>query len=378
MKKSRKLGMYLGLLCTFALLAMTSCIKEDRDDCVTEQAGVTLRFRYTYNVTEGDAFGREADRVQVWIFDEGGKLLSQLKEEGEYIDNGFEMNIPDLGVGKYTFVAWAQETDSNDALSNFTFPELQAGTSTLTDLHARLNREENICRTELNGLLCGTVDGEVTGGKDVFTVDMMKCTNKVRIVLMPYRAGQQLHAEDYHFVIDGHNGTGQLLGHYAMSLAIEKAKKSGIGIVTVRNSNHYGIAGYYAKMACKEGLMGFSCTNSEAIMVPTYSRMAMIGSNPIAVAFPAEPYDFLFDASTTVVTRGKVEVYNKKGAPLPEGWTVDANGNVGTDAADILANIEQKKGGGILPLGGSTELLGGHKGYGYGMLAEIFSSIIGL
>ena len=179
-------------------------------------------------------------------------------------------------------------------------------------------------------------------------------------------------------VIDGHNGTGQLLGHYAMSLAIEKAKKSGIGIVTVRNSNHYGIAGYYAKMACKEGLMGFSCTNSEAIMVPTYSRMAMIGSNPIAVAFPAEPYDFLFDASTTVVTRGKVEVYNKKGAPLPEGWTVDANGNVGTDAADILANIEQKKGGGILPLGGPTELLGGHKGYGYGMLAEIFSSILSL
>ncbi|ADY37788.1 protein of unknown function DUF1812 [Phocaeicola salanitronis DSM 18170] len=206
MKKSRKLGMYWALLCTFATLAMTSCIKEDRDDCVTEQAGVTLRFRYTYNVTEGDAFGREADRVLVWIFDEGGRLLSQLNEEGEYIDNGFEMEIPDLGVGKYTFVAWAQETDSNDALANFTFPELQAGTSTLTDLHARLNREDDVCRTELNGLLCGTVEGEVTGGEDVFTVDMMKCTNKLRIILMPYRAGQQLQAEDYRFVIDGHNG----------------------------------------------------------------------------------------------------------------------------------------------------------------------------
>lgn len=179
-------------------------------------------------------------------------------------------------------------------------------------------------------------------------------------------------------VIDGHDGTGQLLGHYAMSLAIEKAKKNGIGIVTVRNSNHYGIAGYYAKMACKEGLIGFSCTNSEAIMVPTNGRMAMIGSNPIAVAVPAEPYDFLFDASTTVVTRGKVEVYNKKGAPLPEGWTVNAEGKVGTNAAEILSNIEQKKGGGILPLGGPTELLGGHKGYGYGMVAEIFSSILSM
>ncbi len=179
-------------------------------------------------------------------------------------------------------------------------------------------------------------------------------------------------------VIDGHNGMGQLLGHYAMNLAIEKAKKSGVGIVTVRNSNHFGIAGYYAKMASKEGLFGFATTNSEAIMVPTYGRLAMIGSNPLAFAFPAKPYDFLFDASTTVVTRGKVEVYNKKGSPLPEGWTVGADGNVGTDAAEILSSIEQKKGGGILPLGGATEQLGGHKGYGYGMVAEIFSSILSL
>ncbi len=179
-------------------------------------------------------------------------------------------------------------------------------------------------------------------------------------------------------VIDGHNGTGQLLGHYAMTLAIEKAKKSGFGIVTVRNSNHFGIAGYYAKMACKEGLMGFATTNSEAIMVPTFGRLAMIGSNPLAFAVPAEPCDFFFDASTTVVTRGKVEVYNKKGAPLPEGWTVNSEGKVGTDAADILASIEQKKGGGIVPLGGVTEQLGGHKGYGYGMVAEIFSSILSL
>ncbi|GFI61823.1 putative oxidoreductase YjmC [Clostridiales bacterium] len=179
-------------------------------------------------------------------------------------------------------------------------------------------------------------------------------------------------------VIDGHNGTGQLLGHYAMNLAIDKAKKSGIGIVTVKNSNHFGIAGYYAKMASNNGLIGFATTNSEAIMVPTYGRLAMIGSNPIAVAMPAEPYDFLFDASTTVVTRGKVEVYNKKGAPLPDGWTVDCEGIPGTDAEEILSSIEQKKGGGILPLGGANELLGGHKGYGYGMVAEIFSSILSI
>ena len=179
-------------------------------------------------------------------------------------------------------------------------------------------------------------------------------------------------------VIDNHDGTGQLAGYLGMNMAIEKAEKNGFGIVTVRNSNHYGIAGYYAMMACKKGLIGFSVTNSEAIMVPTYGRLAMIGSNPIAVAMPAEPYDFFFDASTTVVTRGKVEVYNKKGEPLPEGWTVDAEGKPGSNAAEILKNIEQKNGGGILPLGGISEKSGGHKGYGYGMLAEIFSSILSM
>jgi LDH2 family malate/lactate/ureidoglycolate dehydrogenase len=179
-------------------------------------------------------------------------------------------------------------------------------------------------------------------------------------------------------VIDGHDGMGQLLGHTAMELAIRKAKQIGVGIVTVRNSNHYGIAGYYAKMACREGLLGFSCTNSEAIMVPTFGRKAMLGSNPIACAFPAEPYDFLFDASTTVVTRGKLEMYNKAEKALPEGWALDKNGQPSTNAADVLANIVAKAGGGIMPLGGATEMFGSHKGYGYGILCEIFSSILSM
>ena len=177
-------------------------------------------------------------------------------------------------------------------------------------------------------------------------------------------------------VIEGNDCMGQTLSVDAMNLAIEKAKKSGFGMVTVRNSNHYGIAGYYAKMACAEGLMGFSCTNSEAIMVPTFGRKAMLGSNPIACAFPAEPYDFFFDASTTVVTRGKLEMYNKMEKPLPEGWALDKDGHPSSDAPDVLANIVAKKGGGIMPLGGSSEQLGSHKGYGYGMLCEIFSSIL--
>lgn len=177
-------------------------------------------------------------------------------------------------------------------------------------------------------------------------------------------------------VIDGRNGMGQLVGRHAMELAIKKAKQSGVGIITVRNSNHYGIAGYYAKMACDAGLIGFSFTNSEAITVPTFGKTAMLGTNPIACAMPAEPYPFFFDASTSVVTRGKLEIYNKAGKPMPEGWALDKNGLPSTNAADVLKNIVGKAGGGIMPLGGSDETLGSHKGYGFAMLCEIFSSIL--
>ena len=172
-------------------------------------------------------------------------------------------------------------------------------------------------------------------------------------------------------VIDGHNGMGQLISVFAMKKAIEKAKKTGVGIVSVRES-------YYAKMACDQGLLGMACTNSEAIMVPTFGKKAMLGSNPIAVAMPAEPYPFFFDCSTTVVTRGKLEMYNKMGKPLPDGWALDKNGHPTTDAPDVLANIVAKKGGGIMPLGGSEEVSGSHKGYGYGMVCELFSSILSM
>ena len=105
---------------------------------------------------------------------------------------------------------------------------------------------------------------------------------------------------------------GQLSSIFAMERGIEKAKSGGICIATVRNSNHFGIAGYYAKMACDEGLIGFAMTNSEAIMVPTFSRMAMLGSNPIAMSMPAEPYPFFFDASTTAVSYTHLDVYKRQ------------------------------------------------------------------
>lgn len=177
-------------------------------------------------------------------------------------------------------------------------------------------------------------------------------------------------------VMEGNDSMGQLLGVQAMQLAINKAKETGFGIVTVRNSNHYGIAGYYARMAAKQELIGMSMTNTEAIMVPTFGRQAMLGTNPIAFAMPASPTAYSFDAATTVVPRGKLEVYVKRGNGLPFGWALDENGNDSNDADRVLKNIVEKTGGGILPLGGSGELHSGYKGYGFAMLCEIATAIL--
>ena len=177
-------------------------------------------------------------------------------------------------------------------------------------------------------------------------------------------------------VIDGHAGMGQLISVFAMKQAIEKAKRVGMAFVTVRNSNHFGIAGYYAKMASDAGLIGICTTNSESIMVHTGSRQAILGSNPIAFAMPAEPYDFLFDAATTVVPKGRLEVYHKAGKELADGWAVDDSGVVCRDPERVLACIDGKVGaGGILPVGGNTEENGSHKGYGFAMISELLCAI---
>ena len=177
-------------------------------------------------------------------------------------------------------------------------------------------------------------------------------------------------------VIDAHNGMGQVVGRMAMRMAIDKAKRCGCGMVAVRRSNHYGIAGYYTEMAAAEDLMGVCMTNTEAIMVPTYGRQPMIGTNPIALAMPADPHPFSFDCATTVVPRGKFEVYTKRGDDVPVGWGVDENGHDSTDAPRILQNIIAKAGGGILPLGGSSEMTGSHKGYGLGVICELFTGVL--
>ncbi|MFT8318004.1 MAG: Ldh family oxidoreductase [Sporolactobacillus sp.] len=178
-------------------------------------------------------------------------------------------------------------------------------------------------------------------------------------------------------VIDGRKGMGQLVAIRSMKLAIEKAAKAGIGLVTVRNSNHYGRAGYYSQMASQKGLIGISATNSNPLLVPTHAVQVFLGSNPLAFSMPAKPHDFLFDAATTTVSFGKIEILDKQGKTLPGAWAVDENNEINFDAGQILKNLKRfPRLGGILPIGGKGENNSGYKGYGLALIIEILTSIL--
>lgn len=176
--------------------------------------------------------------------------------------------------------------------------------------------------------------------------------------------------------LDAHRAMGPLVGAQAMRRAIDKAGTCGVGLVAVRNSSHYGIAGYYTQMALKADLVGVCMTNTEAILVPTFGAQPVLGTNPIAFAMPADPIPFWFDAAMTVVPRGKLEVYAKDGAPLPPGWALDAAGRESRDGGAVVAGIEAGARGGILPLGGWGETQGGHKGYGLALMVDLCTAVM--
>lgn len=179
-------------------------------------------------------------------------------------------------------------------------------------------------------------------------------------------------------LIDADAGMGQPVSVAAMEMAIDKASRNGFGMVIVNNSNHFGIAGYYSMLAARKGFFGMCMTNTEGLVVPTFGRSPMLGTNPIAATMPASPTFFHLDVSTSVATAGKMEVYAKAGKPLPEGWSVDSAGNVNTDAGVFLEIRKNKLDGGLLTLGGYGEIRGGHKGYGLSMLVEILTGIMGM
>ncbi|MBM7560841.1 Ldh family oxidoreductase [Fusibacter tunisiensis] len=177
-------------------------------------------------------------------------------------------------------------------------------------------------------------------------------------------------------VLDGNNGMGQVVSKMAMEMAIEKAKTYGMGMVAVRNSNHYGIAGYYATMATKAGMIGITGTNARPSIAPTFGIENMLGTNPLTIGLPTdEAFPFVLDCATSISQRGKIEVYQREGKELPSGWVIGEDGQARTDTEQVLKDL-LTGGAALAPLGGIGEDLGGYKGYGYATVVEILSAAL--
>ncbi len=171
-------------------------------------------------------------------------------------------------------------------------------------------------------------------------------------------------------VIDGDKGLGLVVAPFAMKIAMKKAQRAGSGWISVQNSNHFGIAGYHAMLASDQDMIGWAMTNAAPLVVPTFSTEKLLGTNPIALAVPAETQPaFVADFATTAVAYGKMEILQRKGLDAPLGWVQDEKGQPTANANAV------KEGGGLLPLGGDREH-GSHKGYGLGAIVDILSGVL--
>ena len=208
--------------------------------------------------------------------------------------------------------------------------------------------------------------------------------NRLQMYIDRIDAGTQLPVTDYRViedrqataVIDAGNGMGQVAAFQAMRLAITKASEYGCGVVTVRNGNHFGIAGYYALMATAQEMVGIALTNARPAIAPTFGTEPLLGTNPIAFGAPSDlPYPFLLDMATSISQRGKIEVLQKKNQPVPPGWVINKAGEAATDAQQILEALLTQDAA-LAPLGGLNEISGGHKGYGLATMVEILSTAL--
>ncbi|KAL0225610.1 hypothetical protein P9112_012934 [Eukaryota sp. TZLM1-RC] len=177
-------------------------------------------------------------------------------------------------------------------------------------------------------------------------------------------------------VIDGHNGMGHVIAQRACDMAIEKAKKHGLGMTVCRNSTHFGIAGYYARRAADQGIIMMTGTNARPSIAPTFGVDNMLGTNPLTFGIPSdEEFSFVHDAATSISHRGKIEMYDRLGKDLPEGWVIGREGTTRTDTSNVLVDLT-KQAAALAPLGGIGELGAGYKGYGYALIVEIMSSCL--
>lgn len=170
--------------------------------------------------------------------------------------------------------------------------------------------------------------------------------------------------------VDGDAGLGLIVAPFAMQVAIEKAKKYGSGWVSVKNSNHFGIAAYHALMAVEQDMIGFAMTNASPLVAPTFSTERMLGTNPMCYAFPAGKYPpLIVDMATSTAANGKLEIAQRKQENVPQGWIQDKSGKVALNPEDL------KNGGSLLPLGSDRDH-GSHKGFGLSATVDILSAVL--
>lgn len=195
---------YRKIYCIFIIYVLSSCISDSYiSECYSD---VYLQFRYTYNIKQSDAFAYEVERVHVWVFDSDGRFLSQHIDENEHLADDYSLHIGYLPPGGYTFVAWCRSTRYDEDSSNYIYTEMTPGVSVITDLTARLPRtEDNYYKVKLNSTLNGTASASLQNGKQTVMIDLMKCTNTLRVILMPYRAGQLLDSDNFQMHISGRN-----------------------------------------------------------------------------------------------------------------------------------------------------------------------------
>lgn len=175
-------------------------------------------------------------------------------------------------------------------------------------------------------------------------------------------------------VLDANNGMGMVASYKAMEMAIEKAKENGIAMVTVRNSTHYGTAGYWTDMAAKKGLVGMSGTNARPSIAPTFGVQNKLGTNPLTVSAPTgEKFPFMLDCATSIIQRGRIEYWDRIGQDTPSGMVVGKDGKPQTNSSKILKDLVKGEAA-LAPLGGIGEEFAGYKGYGYATIVELFSA----
>jgi L-2-hydroxycarboxylate dehydrogenase (NAD+) len=218
---------------------------------------------------------------------------------------------------------------------------------------------EVLARADLRGIDSHGV-GRMHTYFDMLTLGRINPTPKIKIVRSTPSTA----------TIDGDNGLGLVVGPQANHIAMDIAEKYGTGWVSVCNTNHFGIAGYYALQALERDLIGWAMTNSTKLVAPLWGAERMLGTNPIAIAFPGkEEPPIVIDMATSAAAYGKIEMARRKGEAIPEGWAIDREGRSTTNPHAMI------EGGAMLPLGSEREC-GGHKGYALAILVDVLCCVL--